>query len=147
MDTRRLEETSDISLFRQLSKRWFEWTVFHDELPTTTPYPYLMSSAEKRTENEAEKEKAVEKHVFHSWRLKDVVFECSSVDPEKNVDESRAAIVWKTQYGYFANLDRDLMGYTQEDLVKHEFKISVEYCICFCFSSQSSDNRNFVLFS
>jgi hypothetical protein len=42
-----LEETSKFTMFRWFSKRWFAWTVFKDILPTTTPYPILMSRDHK----------------------------------------------------------------------------------------------------
>ena len=47
LNTQKLEETSRVPLFKMLSKRWFAWTVFHDHLSTTTPFPYLMDNQEQ----------------------------------------------------------------------------------------------------
>lgn len=44
VNTDKFEETSRISFFREASKRWFAWTVFVDDLPTITPYPYLATN-------------------------------------------------------------------------------------------------------
>ena len=48
VNTKRMEESSDIPLFRLWSKQWFAWTVFRDHVPTTTPYPFLMQQGEDR---------------------------------------------------------------------------------------------------
>ena len=119
VNTDKLEESSDFSLFRMLAKRWFAWTVFVDVLPVTTPTPYLMANErpnyDDSNENELNKKLIEqEKHVFHSWRLSDAVFECTNLDSNQ-LDESKSTIVWKTQYGYFSYLDADIMESMRDD--------------------------------
>ncbi len=104
VNTKRLEESSQICLFRSLSKSWFQWTVWTDILPTTTPYPYMMSKDDDTSDSPSHK-----KHIFHTWRLNDVVFDCSNRESESQSDESQSTIIWKTQYGYLSYLDDDLM--------------------------------------
>lgn len=120
VNTDTLAQTSSYSLFRSFSNRWFDWTLLVDNLPVTTPYPYLMSD-EKMEEinsglvefnkyidylNRNDTEKIgpslenQEKHVFHTWRTSDIVFDCTNKDPN-NIDESNSTIIWKTQHGYF----------------------------------------------
>ncbi len=71
-----------------------------------------------------------EKHVFHAWRLKDVVLECSNLDPDKNdTDDSNSTIIWKTQYGYFGNIDTDLIESLkgEKDHLKHPNSSNANY--------------------
>jgi hypothetical protein len=120
VNTQSLDQTSSYTLFAHYSNQWFDWTLFLDKLPTTTPYPYLMSD-EKMEEvnsglaefnkyidylnrNDSEKINSSlenqERHVFHTWRTSDVVFECTTKD-SNGTDESNSTIIWKTQHGYF----------------------------------------------
>ena len=118
VNTKGLEQTSSFSLFRSFSTRWFDWTLFYDKLPVTTPFPYLMSQEkldelkindssflttdyldkldENKIDDALDKQ---EKHVFLTWRTSDVVFDCTNKKPNMK-DESNSTIIWKTQHGY-----------------------------------------------
>jgi hypothetical protein len=120
IDTRNFDESSEISLFRSLAKRWFAWTVWFDVLPVTTPMPYLMddpNDAENfdslvKNNNEVElvnKLNYIEKHVFHVWRGSDAVFKCHTKKSLDDLDSSKSTIVWKTQYGYLSHLDDEII--------------------------------------
>ena len=126
VDTRNFDESSEISLFRSLAKRWFAWTVWFDVLPVTTPMPYLMNDpndAENfdslvKNDNEIElvnKLNHVEKHVFHVWRGSDAVFKCHTKRTLDDLDGSKSTIVWKTQYGYLSHLDNEIIDQFDDD--------------------------------
>jgi len=120
VNTDSLAQTSSFTLFRSWATRWFDWTLLVDIIPATTPYPYLMSDEKKDEINENYKEfnkyidylnrndsekigaslEDQEKHVFHTWRTSDVVFDCTNKDPNADVDETNSTIIWKTQHGY-----------------------------------------------
>jgi len=74
VDTDSLAQTSSFTLFRSWATRWFDWTLLVDI--------------------------SQEKHVFHTWRTSDVVFDCTNKDPSADVDETNSTIIWKTQHGY-----------------------------------------------
>jgi hypothetical protein len=108
VDTKDLEITSTFSLFNLLSKRWFAWNVVKDELPVTTPYPYLSKSEQN---DSAEITDSAEKHVFHTWYMSDLVLKCSS-DP-------KSIIIWKTQFGYLSQ------NYIDDEIYKMLYKMNM----------------------
>jgi hypothetical protein len=97
----RFEETSDVEILKNWSKKWFAWTVFEDHLPLTTPSPMLMSQNNNGDEDETI---VVEQsRTYLSWLLDTIEFECSTPD------HSKTAILWRTQYGYLSNLDPEIV--------------------------------------
>jgi hypothetical protein len=112
VDNRNFEKVSEIPALRRLSKAWFAHNVFKDNLPVTTPAPYLMSreidslaAANSSAETNCSTDNVIVEPLteFYVWALEDAVFECSA----KN--SSTTAVLWKTQYGYFSNMDADMM--------------------------------------
>lgn len=139
VNTTRFEKTSAISYIRWLSKRWFAWTVFHDYLPLTTPFPYLFAKQTNLTKDNFEDEEETdldekiqnqEKHLYHAWLSDDAVFDCSNKNNSENAkDETNSTIIWKTQYGYLSYLDKDLMEALRDDQAEN--------------STQNSTNSNY----
>lgn len=121
VDTKLLEKSSSISLIREMSKRWFAWNLFPDELPTTTPFPYLRSNesvVEKELKRDSSDDILIdnqERHVFQTWQYDDAVFECSTKPNSSSSDLSKSTIIWKTQFGYLSYLDKELMDAIKED--------------------------------
>jgi hypothetical protein len=116
VSTESFRESSDFSLFRGISKRWFAWNLLVDEVPVTTPFPYLRTNDSSLDELSDEVNAQLddnllrnqEKHVFHTWRHNDAIFECSNRFNSSD-DASKSTIIWKTQFGYLSYLDKDLM--------------------------------------
>jgi hypothetical protein len=126
IDTRNFDESSEISLFRSLAKRWFAWTVWFDVLPVTTPMPYLMDNPNDaqnfdslvKNNDEIElvnKFSHIEKHVFHVWRGSDAIFKCHTKKSLNDLDSSKSTIIWKTQYGYLSHLDDEIIDQFDEE--------------------------------
>ena len=106
VDTQILDQTSDISIFRRWSKLWFAHNFLVDQVPVTTPYPYLRSKDEDQSlDDQLDKP---EKRNYLSWRMSDAIFDCSNRD-ENGQDDSESTIIWKTQFGYLSYLDKELM--------------------------------------
>ncbi|RNA06791.1 immunoglobulin superfamily member 10 isoform X1 [Brachionus plicatilis] len=116
-----LEETSDISLIRNASKAWFAWTVFVDHLPSIIPYPYLVSNETKQSRELINELENQEKHVYHTWLFEDVVLNCSNKN-DTDDQAAQSAIIWKTQFGYFANFDQ--INQTNYKIFKAFYKLN-----------------------
>ncbi|CAF0904419.1 unnamed protein product [Brachionus calyciflorus] len=122
-----LDESSEISIIRKASKTWFGWTVFTDDLPPLIPYPYLISNQTKPEKELITQLENQEKHVYHSWLFSDVILKCSNRN-ESDYDNTESIILWKTQYGYFSNLnefDIDLASINKTSL--NSYKIFYKF--------------------
>jgi hypothetical protein len=120
VETARFDESSSISIIRDMSSRWFAWNLLPDIVPTTTPLPYMRSKDVPLDELAAATADAAatidddslnnqEKHVFHQWQYNDAIFECSTRRGNATENESKSTIIWKTPFGYLSYLDKELM--------------------------------------
>ena len=141
VNTEKMERVSNIPLFKRLSKAWFAWTVIEDDLPVTTPMPYLVSQETNKTSQLFE-EVVEAKRVYHSWVLDDIVFECSVNDT------TETAIVWKTQYGYLSNMDPNLLrlfsSYDDHDLTFSNNN-TASYKIFYHLAGLTKIHKNFTI--
>jgi hypothetical protein len=135
-NTAKFEKISDIPILRRLSKAWFAHNVFEDNLPVTTPAPYLSTHDQDVNKTEAGVVIFEPKRVFYAWVLDEAVFECTTSDV------NRTAILWKTQYGYLSNMDAGLMAWLSGRVDSTLFETLPSYKIFYMMNQLTRIHKN-----